>query len=82
VAERCGGGGKAVESPIGWLPAEGAIDTTGLAVAPETVRALLAIEPADWSQEAESLGEFFAKFGDRVPGALERQRRALLARLG
>jgi phosphoenolpyruvate carboxykinase (GTP) len=82
VAERCGGGGKAVESPIGWLPAEGAIDTTGLTVVPETLRALLAIEPADWRQEAESLGEFFAKFGDRVPGALERQRRALLARLG
>ena len=81
VAERCQGGGKAVESPIGWLPAEGALDTTGLAVAPETMRELLAVDPADWRQEAGSLGEFFTKFGDRVPAEMERQRQELLARL-
>ena len=82
VAERCRGGGKAVESPIGWLPAEGALDTTGLTVAPGTLRELVAIDPADWRREVESLGEFFAKFGDRMPAELETQRRALLARLG
>jgi phosphoenolpyruvate carboxykinase (GTP) len=82
VAERCGGGDKAVESPIGWLPAEGALDTTGLDVAPETMRELLAIDRADWKAEAEGLAEFFAKFGDRLPPELERQRQQLLARLG
>jgi phosphoenolpyruvate carboxykinase (GTP) len=82
VAERCRDAGKAVESPIGWLPAEGAIDTTGLAVTPETMRELLAIDPADWRQEAASMDEFFSKFGDRVPVVLEKQRQALLARLG
>ena len=29
-----------------------------------------------------ALGEFFAKFGDRVPPELERQRKALIDRLG
>jgi phosphoenolpyruvate carboxykinase (GTP) len=82
VAERCGGGGTAVESPIGWLPAEGALDTTGLDVAPAAMRELLAIDPADWKAEAAGLAEFFAKFGDRLPPELERQRQALLARLG
>jgi len=82
ATERCAGKGAAVESPIGLLPAPGALDTTGLDVAPETMRELLAIDPADWRQEATALGEFFAKFGDRLPAELERQRQALIARLG
>ncbi len=82
VVERCRGGGTAVESPIGWVPAEGAIDTTGLAVSPDTMRDLLAVDPADWRQEAAGLSEFFARFGDRLPPELERQRQALIARLG
>jgi phosphoenolpyruvate carboxykinase (GTP) len=82
VAERCAGGGKAVESAIGWLPAENALDTAGLSVSPETMRELLAVDSADWRQEAEGLAEFFAKFGDRLPAELERQRQDLLARLG
>jgi phosphoenolpyruvate carboxykinase (GTP) len=82
VADRCNGGGKAVESPIGYLPADGAIDTTGLDLAPETMRELLAVDAADWRQEAESLAEFFGKFGARLPAELERQRQDLLKRLG
>jgi phosphoenolpyruvate carboxykinase (GTP) len=81
AADRCAGTGEAVESPIGLLPAAGALDTTGLDVAPETMRELLAVDPADWRQEATALGEFFAKFGDRLPPELERQRQALIARL-
>ena len=82
AADRCAGTGEAVESAIGLLPAPGALDTTGLDVAPETMRELLAIDPADWKQEATALGEFFAKFGDRLPAELERQRQALVSRLG
>ena len=82
ATDRCAGAGEAVESPIGLLPAPGALDTSGLDVAPETLRELLAVDPADWRQEAASLGEFFAKFGDRLPAELERQRQALIARLG
>jgi phosphoenolpyruvate carboxykinase (GTP) len=81
VAERCQGAGGAVESPIGLLPADGAIDTAGLDLAPETMRDLLAVDPTDWRQEAESLAEFFAKFGGRLPAELERQRQQLIARL-
>jgi phosphoenolpyruvate carboxykinase (GTP) len=82
VVDRCRGRGQAVESPIGHLPAPGALDTTGLPVSPQTMQELLSVDPADWRQEAVALGEFFAKFGDRVPPELERQRQALLARLG
>jgi phosphoenolpyruvate carboxykinase (GTP) len=81
AAERCRGTGRAVESPIGFLPADGAIDTSGLDVAPGTMRELLAVDPADWRQEAEGLAEFFGKFGSRLPAELERQRQELLKRL-
>jgi phosphoenolpyruvate carboxykinase (GTP) len=82
VVERCQGRGQAVESPIGHLPAAGAIDTTSLSVSPETMKELLSVDAADWRPEAAAIGEFFAKFGDRVPPDLERQRKALIDRLG
>jgi len=81
VADRCKGTGGAVESPIGFLPAEGALDTNGLDLAPGSMRELLTIDPADWRQEADGLAEFFAKFGVRLPAELERQRQELLKRL-
>jgi phosphoenolpyruvate carboxykinase (GTP) len=58
------------------------MDTNGLALAPESMRDLLTIDPADWRQEADGLAEFFGKFGDRLPAELERQRQELLKRLG
>ena len=43
---------------------------------------LLEVSRDDWRPEAEDMGQFFAKFGSRLPDEIERQRRALLARLG
>jgi phosphoenolpyruvate carboxykinase (GTP) len=82
VADRCRGAGAAVESPIGFLPTEDALDATGLDLPPGAMRELLGVDPADWRQEAEGLAEFFAKFGDRLPPEMERQRQELLKRLG
>ncbi len=82
MIDRCNGKDAAVRSPIGWLPAEGAIDTEGIEVSKETMQELLAVERADWLKEAEGIGEFFAKFGDRLPPEMERQRQELIKRLG
>jgi phosphoenolpyruvate carboxykinase (GTP) len=82
VLERCQGGGAAVESPIGCLPAPGAIDLAGLDLDEATMRDLLTVSVDDWRSETESIGEFFAKFGDRLPGEMEQQRQALIKRLG
>ncbi|MEO8603921.1 MAG: phosphoenolpyruvate carboxykinase (GTP) [bacterium] len=83
MLSRCDGGtDNAVESPIGLLPAPNAIDTTGLDLAPGAMLELLAVSHEDWKQDAASLGEFFAKFGDRLPPEMERQRAALVERLG
>jgi GTP-dependent phosphoenolpyruvate carboxykinase len=36
----------------------------------------------DWSKDADSIGEFFGKFGSRLPAEMNRQREALVKRLG
>ena len=41
VFDRVNGGGDAVESPIGWLPAPGAIDVTGLDISEADMAELL-----------------------------------------
>src|SRR5439155_14825933 len=78
MVDRCKGGGGAVESPIGWLPAQGAIDTSGLDVTPSSMEELLSVSNREWRAEAEGIGEFFAKFGQRLPAEMEQQRQALL----
>jgi len=80
--ERCRGTGNAVESPIGYLPAPGALDTHALDVDERTMADLLSVSKDDWRTEAAGIGEFFAKFGDRLPAEMDRQRQALLKRLG
>jgi phosphoenolpyruvate carboxykinase (GTP) len=82
IVDRCKGSGKAVDSPIGQLPAPGAIDTNGLDVDAATMTELLSVSRDDWRAEADGIGEFFAKFGSRLPAEMERQRQALVKRLG
>src|SRR5215470_8527269 len=84
MLSRCdgSGNGNAVESPIGMLPAKGALDTEGLTVAPGALNELLTVSKDDWRKEADNLGEFFGKFGDRLPDEMRRQRQQLVTRLG
>jgi len=82
IVARSKGAGAATESPIGLLPAKGAIDTTGLAVDARTMEELLSVSQDDWRREAAGIGEFFGKFDGRLPAEMERQRRGLVERLG
>jgi phosphoenolpyruvate carboxykinase (GTP) len=82
IIDRCKGSGGAVESPIGFLPAEGAIDTDGLNVNDATMADLLSVSKDDWRAEAAGIGEFFGKFDGRLPEEMRRQRDALVRRLG
>jgi phosphoenolpyruvate carboxykinase (GTP) len=67
---RCSGEDDAVETPIGYLPAPGAIDTTGLDISPERLAALFAVDPAAWIVELEAIAEHYAKFGSKIPAPL------------
>jgi phosphoenolpyruvate carboxykinase (GTP) len=67
---RCSGEDDAVETPIGLLPAPGALDTRGLDIDAGALAELLAVDPAAWSQEAAAIEEHYARFGARLPAEL------------
>jgi phosphoenolpyruvate carboxykinase (GTP) len=82
IVERVLGRGEAVDTPIGRLPAPGAIDTDGLAVTDDDMTELLRVDVEEWRQELPRLRDHYARFGDRLPPELTAQVEALGRRLG
>jgi phosphoenolpyruvate carboxykinase (GTP) len=82
IAQRCAGKAQATETPIGLIPADGALDLDGLDVSREDMEALFAIDPEEWAAQLPQVHEHFAKFGDDLPDELRRQLDALEQRLG
>ena len=81
IVERVSGTGQAVETPIGYLPAEGAIDTSGLDVTDDQMSELLNVNVEEWLNEIESIREHYARFEETLPEALSDELAALEARL-
>jgi len=78
IFERCEGTAKAVETPIGNLPAPGAIDASGLSdVTPEDMAELMRVDEAGWLHEVPLIAKYYDQFGDRMPGALRDELRKL-----
>jgi len=61
---------KAVESPIGLLPARGGIDISGLDLDYQTMDELFEIDGESWLYEVGMAEQFFAGFGDKLPAQL------------
>ena len=81
IVERVSGKSEAVETPIGYLPASGAIDTNGLDVTDEQMAELLNVNVKEWLNEIESIREHYARFEETLPEALSDELAALEARL-
>ena len=81
IFERVEGKAQAVESPIGLLPAPGAIDVQGLKVDADDMRELLSVDAAAWLKDIPAIRAHYAKFGDAIPAALRQELDALEARL-
>jgi phosphoenolpyruvate carboxykinase (GTP) len=79
---RCDDAAEAVETPIGLVPAAGALDVEGLDVAEADLAELLRVDPAEWREELPSMHEHFAKFGDQLPAQLREQIQTLEEKLG
>jgi len=67
---------------VDHTPRPGDLDLTGLTVAPDAVSELLAVDQDGWRGEITQLGTYLADYGDRLPPALESERREILKRLG
>ncbi|QIG45031.1 phosphoenolpyruvate carboxykinase (GTP) [Nocardioides anomalus] len=81
VVERIDGQAAAVETPIGHVPAPGALDVDGLDMTEEALAAALAVDPAEWRAELPGIQEWFEKFGDQLPTVLWTELDGLKARL-
>jgi len=81
IFERCEGTARAVETPIGSLPAAGALDVTGLDISSHDLAALLSVDVAGWLADATGVHEHYAQFGDRLPPELRAELAALEKRL-
>ncbi len=80
--ERIEGRAGAVETPVGYVPTPDSLDTTGLDLTGEQLRAVLRVDVDEWRAEIGQVQEWFEKFGDKLPGVLWAELDALKARLG
>ncbi|HEV8662229.1 MAG TPA: phosphoenolpyruvate carboxykinase (GTP) [Candidatus Methylomirabilis sp.] len=81
VIERCGGGGRAEETPIGYVPEQSALWGKGLDVSADALKELLRVDRDAWRANLRSQAEFFERFGDRLPAGLREEHDALARRL-
>jgi phosphoenolpyruvate carboxykinase (GTP) len=82
VCERCDGAGRAVETPIGYMPEIEAIERPA-GVSVEDMKKLLYVDVEGWKKELDNVkAEHYPKFGSRLPSELKDQLDALYRRLG
>ncbi|HWI05651.1 MAG TPA: phosphoenolpyruvate carboxykinase domain-containing protein, partial [Acidimicrobiales bacterium] len=67
IFDRVAGTAEAVESPVGLVPAEGAINVDSLDVKPEDMAELLRVDTEEWRAEVPSIEQHYASLGERLP---------------
>jgi len=58
------------ETPIGWLPRPGDLDTTGLSLTPAQLTEALRVDAQEWLGALDDLEGFYRQFGTRLPTAI------------
>jgi phosphoenolpyruvate carboxykinase (GTP) len=82
VFRRCDGEADAAETPIGLVPAAGALDLEGLDVSDAAIEELLAVDEKLVKEELPAQHQHLARFGKHLPDELHDELRALEQRLG
>jgi phosphoenolpyruvate carboxykinase (GTP) len=82
IFRRCEGAADAVDTQIGLVPAQGAIDTDGLDVTPEAMEQLLSVDVDGWKEQLPQMHEHYSEFGEKLPAELRAQLSELERRLG
>ena len=70
VFDRVDGKSEVVETPIGLLPAEGALDTSGLDIDDADLQALLSVDVDGWKSAIPEIREHLSRFEPQIPAAL------------
>ena len=82
IIGRVKGDAGAVETPVGLLPAEGALSLEGTDLSDAHRQALLHVDVEGWRGEFDALAEFLDGFGNRLPQALRDEHARIHAGLG
>ncbi len=82
IVERLEGTAAAIETPVGYVPPVDALDLSGLDTPLADVEEALAVRPEEWRAEVPQITEWFASFGEKLPGVFWAELDALKARLG
>jgi phosphoenolpyruvate carboxykinase (GTP) len=81
IIERCEGRIDAVETPIGYLPNAGDLNTDGLDISHQDLHMLTSIDTHQWQAEMQAIGEYLDSYGERLPAALRDEQQAVAADL-
>ncbi|BBA99758.1 putative phosphoenolpyruvate carboxykinase [Actinacidiphila reveromycinica] len=82
IVQRLDGTADGVRTPIGVLPAEGALDTDGLGLSAADLELLLSVDREVWREEAALIPAHLETFGAHTPTELWEEYKALVSRLG
>jgi phosphoenolpyruvate carboxykinase (GTP) len=80
--ERIEGTAAAVETPVGYVPAAGSLDVSGLDMDPADVSSATEVNAAEWRDELPQIEEWFTKIGEQLPSGMRDELEALRLRLG
>ncbi|WP_026556827.1 phosphoenolpyruvate carboxykinase (GTP) [Arthrobacter sp. 35W] len=80
--ERIEGTADAVETPIGFIPAAGSLDISGLDLTEADVEEAVRVDPLEWEAELDSIDEWYRRFGSSLPEELLNELEGLKTRLG
>ena len=81
ITERLEGTGEGVDTPVGIVPAPGALDVSGLDMSEEDVAKALKVDAAEWATELALIEEWLGKFGENLPTQMKDELATLKANL-
>ncbi|MEO6827502.1 MAG: phosphoenolpyruvate carboxykinase (GTP) [Microbacteriaceae bacterium] len=70
IVRRVQGAAGAANTPIGRVPVADELNLDGLEISSSQLEELFRVHPESWLQECDLTEEYFARFGKRVPAAL------------
>ena len=73
IMARCYNEADGVDTAIGFVPKAEDINLEGLDFSIDTLRDILTVDKALWTEEAKGIREFYKKFGDKLPAELSAQ---------
>jgi phosphoenolpyruvate carboxykinase (GTP) len=80
--ERIAGTAAGAETPIGFVPAEGSLDVSGLDIDAGTLAKATTVDVEEWKAEIPLIEEWFDSLGERLPSTLRDELSTLKHQLG